>query len=119
MDPIQALLLQANQRTNSFPPSSRYQATETILFNRIDGQQIIHLKRRFVPQQQTFTSIQEHIVQQGERLDNITHQYLGDPELFWQLCDANNVMHPLQLTKETGNIIRISYSSEIIGDQHV
>ena len=27
---------------------------------------------------------------QGERLDNVAAQYLGDPTLFWRLCDANN-----------------------------
>jgi nucleoid-associated protein YgaU len=54
------------------------------------------------------TVITQHTVTQGERLDNITARYLGDPEQFWQICDANNEMRPDDLTKEIGSIIRIS-----------
>ena len=35
----------------------------------------------------------------GDRLDNVSAQYLGDPEQFWRLCDANNAMEPEELTE--------------------
>lgn len=38
---------------------------------------------------------------QGDRLDNITARYLGDPEQFWLICDANNTMRPDDLTSES------------------
>jgi hypothetical protein len=47
-------------------------------------------------------------VTQGERLDNITARYLGDPLQFWRLCDANGALDPEELTDETGRTIAIT-----------
>ena len=33
---------------------------------------------------------------------------LGDPEQFWRICDANDAMHPLDMTSEPGRILRIA-----------
>ena len=41
----------------------------------------------------------EHSVKEGDRLDNIAAHYLGDPEQFWRLCDANEAMQPDELTR--------------------
>ena len=54
----------------------------------------------FCPPASKSITAAEHIINQGERLDNVTAQYLGDPGQFWRLCDANNVMHPDGLTAE-------------------
>ena len=40
---------------------------------------------------------------QGDRLDNITAKYLGDPEQFWRMCDANGAMRPEELTETIGS----------------
>ena len=37
---------------------------------------------------------------QGDRLDNIAARYLGDPEQFWRICDANGAMRPDELTDD-------------------
>lgn len=58
--------------------------------------------------------MQEHAVTQGERLDNINARYLGDPEQFWRLCDANGVLHPREL-EEVGRILRITLPEGIPG----
>jgi hypothetical protein len=50
----------------------------------------------------------EHTVNEGERLDNITALYLGDPEQFWRVCDANGVIRPEELTETVGRKIRIT-----------
>ena len=55
-----------------------------------------------------FALLQEHVVTQGERLDNIAAQYLGDPEAYWRLCDANNAMRPEELTETIGRQLRIT-----------
>lgn len=115
MDPIQALFLQANKKTSSFPPTSRYHKVETAVLEQTDNEPIVYLKRRFVPKPETLSTLQEHLIQQGERLDNIAHQYLGDPELFWQICDGNGVMHPLEITEKTQRIIRITMPQGILG----
>jgi nucleoid-associated protein YgaU len=47
-------------------------------------------------------------VSAGDRLDRIAAKIGGDPEQYWRICDANNVMHPLELTNEPGTTIKIS-----------
>ena len=49
----------------------------------------------------------EHTVTQGDRLDNLATRYVGDPEQFWRICDANDVLRPEELTEEIGRIIKI------------
>jgi hypothetical protein len=91
-----------------FPVTSRYYGIETAKYEMADGQEIVYLRRRFVPVATlNIPLIVEHVVTQGERLDNITARYLGDPEQFWRLCDANNAMRPEELTDEVGRRVRI------------
>ena len=52
---------------------------------------------------------------QGERLDNIAAQYLGDPTLFWRLADANGAMRPEELTETVGRKLRITMPEGITG----
>ena len=57
--------------------------------------------------------LQEKVIVAGDRLDLIAFQYVGDPEQYWRICDANNnIMHPLELTNEPGGVIRIGLSAE-------
>ena len=46
-----------------------------------------------------------HAYAAGERLDTITARYFGDPTRFWQICDANEVLRPTELTDEIGHRI--------------
>jgi hypothetical protein len=50
----------------------------------------------------------EHVVKQGDRLDRITAHYLGDPEQFWRVCDANDAIDPNALTDTLDSRIRIT-----------
>lgn len=98
-----------------FPPTSRYNNIETTTLDTADGRTIIYLKRRFVPPPERFALLQEHVVSQGERLDNITARYLGDPEQFWRICDANAAMRPDELTEQIGRRLRITLPEGIPG----
>ena len=98
-----------------FPPTSRYHNIETGSLLHADGTEVIYLKRRFVPSPERFTELQEHVVTQGERLDNITARYLGDPLQFWRICDANNAMNPPELTAKVGRRLRITLPEGIPG----
>lgn len=98
-----------------FPPTSRYHTIETARVELSDGRTAIYLKRRFVPPPERFTLLQEHVVTQGDRLDNVTARYLGDPEQFWRVCDANGAMHPDNLTEEIGRRLRITLPEGIPG----
>src|SRR5437016_9974200 len=95
-----------------FDPTSRYYNLEkvTLIVTDSDGlpREIRYVKRRFIPSANGSTTLVEHTVTQGERLDNITARYLGDPTQFWRVCDANNVMEPNELTDTTGTRIKIA-----------
>lgn len=89
-----------------FSPTSRYAHIETAQLTTATGQKIVYLRRRFLPKT-TPPQQAEHRVVEGDRLDNITAQYLGDPEQFWRVCDANQAMHPDEMTAEIGRKLNI------------
>ncbi len=99
----------------SFPMNSRYLGIETATLETAAGKTVLYLRRRFVPQPYRFALLQEHVVTQGERLDNITARYLGDPEQFWRVCDANGAMRPEELTETIGRRLRITLPEGIPG----
>jgi len=97
-----------------FQPTSRYFSTETVTYETEDGRFIRYLRRRFLPPLDRFTLLQEHFVTEGDRLDNITGRYLGDPEQFWRVCDANPIMRPEE-QEAIGRHIRITLPEGIPG----
>ena len=103
--------------TSNFPPTSRYYTIEVAEWRSPDGRTIKYVRRRFIPSPESFVTLQEHVVRQGDRLDNITAQYLGDPEQFWRVCDANAAMRPNELTESIGRRIRITLPEGIPGAQ--
>jgi hypothetical protein len=90
-----------------FAATSRYYGIETATLQDASGQSVIYVRRRFLPDSTNITVLIEHVVTQGDRLDNIAGRYLGNPELFWQVCDANTVMRPEELTVEIGRRLNI------------
>ena|SRR5215212_5827816 len=90
-----------------FSASSRYYGIERVHYERPDGLTIVYVRRRFIPELPAAATIAEHVVTGGERLDNITARYLGDPEQFWRVCDANFAVRPDELTEEVGRRLRI------------
>ena len=101
-----------------FPPTSRYALTPTATLVRADGTPVTYLRRRFVPAPENLALLQWHQVVQNERLDNITAHYLGDPEQFWRLCDANRALRPEELTETIGKPLRITLPEGIPGVPH-
>jgi hypothetical protein len=99
------------------PPTSRYHGIETATLEMPDGRTVRYLRRRVIPPADRFAVLQEHTVTAGDRLDNITAQYLGDPEQFHLLCDANTAMHPLELTETVGRRLRVTLPEGIPGPQ--
>lgn len=112
-DPVAALLALAGT-ANRFPPTSRYSGVETAAYTGPDGKIVAYLRRRFVPAAERFALLQEHVVRQGERLDQLTARYLGDPEQFWRVCDANAAMRPEELEEE-GRTVRITLPEGLPG----
>lgn len=89
-----------------FAATSRYAGIATATLSS-GGRDLVYLRRRFLPPAGASTILAAHSVVEGDRLDNITARYLGDPEQFWRLCDANNAMHPDELTADIGRRLRI------------
>ena len=114
-DPVQAMLAQTSLQRTLFAPSSRYYDIDTATMTGADGKVIIYIRRRFVPPADGFQLLQEHSVTQDERLDNIAARYLGDPELFWRVADANSAMRPEDLVNKVGRKLRITLPLGITG----
>ena len=89
-------------------PTSRYQGLPTATAELPDGREVTYLRRRFIPSADRFSLLQQHTVTEGERLDGIAAQYLGDPQQYHLLCDANKAMHPLELTETVGRMLRVT-----------
>ncbi|MDX2506083.1 MAG: LysM domain-containing protein [Gammaproteobacteria bacterium] len=115
IDDIQKLLAPPGLNATAFPPNSRYHGIETKTAISETGETFVYLKRRFVPQPENFALLQFHTVVEGDRLDNLAHKYLGDPEQFWRLCDANGAIKPQDLTETVGRKLRITLPEGIPG----
>ncbi|MBA3831280.1 MAG: LysM domain-containing protein [Chthoniobacterales bacterium] len=112
---LQSLLQPAQLKSSLFPPTSRYAGIDTKLLETAEGRVVIYLQRRFLPSPDNFSLLHEHVVTQGDRLDNITARYLGDPEQFWRVCDPNGAMRPQELTETIGRRLRITLPEGIPG----
>jgi hypothetical protein len=94
-----------------FDATSRYYKPTILTTDIRDSEgrlrQVSYVRWRIIsPPDPTLTVI-EHIFSAGDRLDTITARYLGDPLLFWQICDANNVLSPAEL-EDPGHVIKIN-----------
>jgi len=98
-----------------FPPNSRYHGIDMVKMELPDGRTVAYLRRRLIPQPDRFETLLEHTVTQGDRLDNIANRYLGDPLLFWRICDANGIMRPEELTETVGRKVRITMPEGMTG----
>ena len=115
-DPLQALLDAGAVPTTSFPPTSRYAGIETAAWDPCTGAPpIAYLRRRLCPLPGRFALLYEARVEEADRRDLIASRHLGDPELWWQLADANGAIDPRELTEEIGCSIRITLPSDIPG----
>jgi hypothetical protein len=100
-----------------FAPNSRYFNLETHVFEAENGTQTVYVSRRFLPLPEKFELLQYYTVTESDRLDNITALYLGDPEQFWRICDANNAMRPAEL-EIIGRRLRITLPEGIPGNRN-
>jgi hypothetical protein len=98
-----------------FSITSRYNGIPSATLETVDGKKIVYVRRRFVPPTERFALLLEHMVTEGERLDNLTARYLGDPEQFWRVCDANGAIRPDELTETIGRRLRITLPEGIPG----
>ena len=113
--PIQPITGTAPLAATAFPATSRYHGVPIATLTTADQRTIVYLQRRILPQPRRFALLQWYTVTQGERLDNIAARFLGDPEQFWRICDANGAMRPEDLTDRVGRALRITLPQGIPG----
>jgi hypothetical protein len=78
-----------------------------------DGRQVRYLQRRLIPQPEQYATLRQYVTIEGDRIDTVTNTQLGDPLLYWILCDANGATDPDALTAEPGRILRITLPAGI------
>jgi hypothetical protein len=115
--PLQGLIQMGMVPTVTFPTDSRYYATKTLTYVTPAGETIAYLARRIVPQPgpPNFATIATHGVRQGDRLDLIAAKYLGDPLIFWLICDANGAIDPADLVATIGKVLNITTPQGVPG----
>jgi hypothetical protein len=108
--PLQALTQMGVLPLVNFPADSRYYGSGVLQHTAPNGQSIPYLVRRFVPQPgaPNFATVARHSVRQGDRLDLIAAKYLGDPLVFWIICDANGAIRPHDLVAQSGRVLAIT-----------
>jgi hypothetical protein len=118
--PLQTLIQMGVVPSVNFPADSRYYGSATLKYTAPDGQVITYLARRIVPQPgaPNFAIIARHTVRQDDRLDLIAAKYLGDPLIFWLLCDANGAIAPNDLLSEPGRVLAIVTPQGVPGVQN-
>lgn len=97
----------------SLQPNSRYYSIGTTTFTRPDGTIVRYLNRRIIPQPDQYTTIRQYVVVQGDRIDNVANAQIGDPLLYWILCDANAASDPDALTADPGRVLSITLPAGI------
>jgi nucleoid-associated protein YgaU len=115
---LASILQFAGVKPSLFAATSRYSAIATATFVTANGRSVAYVRRRFVPQPEALAQLQQHSVSQGERLDIIAAQYLGDAELFWRIADANRAMRLEDLVATMGRVLRICLPQGIPGTQN-
>ena len=115
--PLQALMKMGVIPPVTFPTDSRYYGSAVLTYTAPDGSTVSYLARRIVPQPgaANYASLAQYTVQQGDRLDLIAAKYIGDPLLFWLVCDANGAIDPDGLVRTPGKVLNITMPQGVPG----
>jgi nucleoid-associated protein YgaU len=114
MDQVLAALI-ANAAGTGGPanPNSRYYGAAIEQLALPSGMPVNYLVRRIIPQPLIYTTTTTYVITGGDRLDNLAQRSLGDPTLYWMICDANGATDPDELTAQTGRTIVIPSAASL------
>jgi hypothetical protein len=99
----------------TLPPTSRYASVGINEQVGADGTVVRYFRRRFIVAPDQLALVRLHRVEHGERLDLIASTELGDPELWWQVADANGAVDPRELVVRPGRRLRITLPEGLPG----
>ena len=94
-------------------PNSRYYGAAVESTVLPGGTAVSYLARRIIPQPDTYSSTKSYVIVDGDRLDNLAAKFLGDPTLYWMICDVNGATDPDDLTAQVGATILIPIASNL------
>src|SRR5262249_46020468 len=115
--PLQSLIQMGVVPPVTFPTDSRYYGSATLTYVMPSGESIAYLPPRIVPQPgpPNFPDVAQRAVRHGARLDLIAAKYLGDPLIFWLVCDANGAIDPFELVETPGRVLKITTPQGVPG----
>lgn len=90
-----------------FDLQSRYANLETRELETAEGRKIRYVRRRLIPPKSSYLPASRISITDSDRPDLLAYRNLGVPTAFWQMADANEVMHPDELTAEVMRTIVI------------
>ncbi|MGF1643980.1 MAG: LysM domain-containing protein [Thiotrichales bacterium] len=114
-DALKTFLQSVALEAPAFPPTSRYHGLATTIWTAPDGRELPYVTRRFIPPPEQYATLQTHRVAEGDRLDTVAAQYLGDPEQYWRVCDATPTLQPEGLVATPGARLRITLPEGVPG----
>ncbi|WP_117190427.1 LysM domain-containing protein [Rhizobium terrae] len=86
-----------------FDDKSRYAGLPTASLAKPDGRRAVaYVTRRILPLPEAYAVAGRIGVTDSDRIDNVAYKHLGLPTAFWQIADANEAMHPGELTSKAG-----------------
>lgn len=101
-----------------YQAGSRYYGLPLAEITLADGRTVRYLRRRFLPDPSTLATTAVFLVSDGDRLDNLSARYLGDPMAAWRIADANGVLRLEEVVEETGRRVRITLPEGIQGNSN-
>ena len=110
---LSALILSAAGTGAPTNKTSRYYGAVVRHYVQSNGTPVTYLARRIIPQPNIYSSVQNYVIVERDRLDNLAFRFLGDPLLFWMLCDANGAVDPDELVSQVGRTILIPLAATI------
>jgi hypothetical protein len=119
-DPLQALLGSGAVPTVAMAPHSRYAGVGVATYAPVPppGEEpvpVAFLRRRLVPRPERFALLYEYTCVERDRRDLVASAHLADPELWWQLADANGVIDPGGMTDPVGRVLRVTLAVDVPG----
>jgi hypothetical protein len=99
-----------------YQPGSRYYGLALADITLADGRTVRYLRRRFLPDPSALVTTVVFRVVDGDRLDNLSARYLGDPLAAWRIADANGVLRMEEVVEETGRRVRSTLPEGVQGN---
>jgi hypothetical protein len=110
---LSALIRSAAGTGATSSKTSRYYGAAIEQYVLSNGTPVTYLARRIIPQPDIYSSVQNYVIVERDRLDYLAFRFLGDPLLFWMICDANGAVDPDELVSQMGRTILIPLAATI------